>query len=159
MSYLYSPEFCLSRVRWKSHARFWGGGENSNVIPATRLIDGETIDAELFNALYVSQVNFEYFFEACEDWDDDQKTKVIIAVGECGYEFDLAKDTPDQFDIDIYEFDTMRDLAIHYVDEGLFGEIPENLQFYLDYDAIARDLAVEYTQTVINGQRLIYRCS
>ncbi len=125
----------------------------------TLMINGETIAAELFKALYVFQGNFEHFLDACDDWDDEQKTKVIIAVGECGYEFDLTKDDPDDFDVDIYDCDTMRELAIYNVDEGLFGEIPENLQPYLDYDAIARDLAVEYTQTVINGQRLIYRRS
>ncbi len=125
-----------------------------------QLIDGEALDAALFNALYVSQVNFTAFLSACEDWDDYQKIRTIIAVGEAGYSFDLQKDHPDQFeDIDIYEMETMRELAEHYVEEGLFGEIPDNLQFYLDYDAIARDLEVEYTLTTIAGQKLIYRCN
>lgn len=39
-----------------------------------------------------------------------------------------------------------------------YGDIPESLQFYIDYDAIARDLAVEYSETVIAGSRVIYRC-
>ncbi len=52
----------------------------------------------------------------------------------------------------------MRALAEQFVEEGLFGDIPKRLQFYIDYDAIARDLAVDYSETVIAGSRIIYRC-
>ena len=54
--------------------------------------------------------------------------------------------------------DSLRELAEHFVDEGLFGEIPENIKNHLDYDSIARDLSVDYTETVIGGTSLIYRC-
>ncbi|MFV0552106.1 MAG: antirestriction protein ArdA [Anaerorhabdus sp.] len=53
----------------------------------------------------------------------------------------------------------MRYLAMRFVDDGLFGEIPEELRFYIDYEAIARDLAVDYSETEIAGTRLIYRCA
>ena len=52
----------------------------------------------------------------------------------------------------------MRELAEQFVEEGLYGDIPESLQFYIDYEAIARDLSVEYSETVIAGSRVIYRC-
>ena len=35
---------------------------------------------------------------------------------------------------------------------------PENFQHYIDYDAIARDLEIDYGDCVIDGERLIYRC-
>lgn len=44
------------------------------------------------------------------------------------------------------------------MDEGLFGEIPDHLAHYIDYDAITRDLAMDHTETEIGGERLIYRC-
>lgn len=44
------------------------------------------------------------------------------------------------------------------MDEGLFGEIPDHLAHYIDYDAITRDLAIDHTETEIGGERLIYRC-
>lgn len=53
----------------------------------------------------------------------------------------------------------MKELTEQFVDEGLFGDIPERLQYYLDYDAIARDLSMDYAETEIAGQRLIYRCA
>ena len=88
-----------------------------------QFIDGESIDAKLFEALGVNQGNFAAFLEAAEDWSDDDKIRVIIAVGEVGYAFDLGKDSPDRFDIDLYEMDSLHDLAVQFVEEGLYGSI------------------------------------
>lgn len=49
-------------------------------------------------------------------------------------------------------------MAETFVDEGLFGEVPQSFQHYIDYEAIARDLAMDYAVTAIAGQTLIYRC-
>jgi len=124
-----------------------------------QFIDGEDIDARLFKALNIGQCDFPQFLEACDKWDEHQKRQVIIAVGECGYRFDLKSDSPDDLDVDIYEMDSLKELAETFVDEGLFGDIPERLRHYLDYDAIARDLGMDYSETEVAGTRLIYRCS
>jgi hypothetical protein len=123
-----------------------------------QFIDGERIDRELFHALGVHQGNFAAYLEAVEDWSEDDKIKVIISVGEVGCKFDLGKDTPDQFDIDLYELDSLKDLAEQFVEEGLFGDIPASIQNYLDYDAIARDLSMDYSEIRIDGTNYIYRC-
>lgn len=39
--------------------------------------------------------------------------------------------------------DSLEDLAMELVEEGCFGEIPESLQYYIDYQAIARDMDIE----------------
>jgi len=124
-----------------------------------QFIDGESIDAQLFTALGVNQCNFPQFLDACDAWDDQQKQKIILAVGECNYSFDLKSGHPDDFEVDIYEVDSLRELAEQFVDEGLFGEIPERLQYYLDYDAMARDLGMDYSEATIAGTRLVYRCA
>ncbi len=123
-----------------------------------QFIDGESIDAELFKALNVNQSNFPAYLEAVEDWSADDKIKVIIAVGEAGYKFDLGEDAPDQFDVDLYELDSLKELAEQFVEEGLFGEIPKALQNYIDYEAIARDLGMDYSEIRIDGTNYIYRC-
>lgn len=110
-------------------------------------IDGEMIDAELCKAIGINQANIVTVIEKLDERDGDQKRAIIIAVGEGGYSFDLKTSDPTDFDIEIYELDTMRELAEQFVDEGLFGEIPDRLAFYLDYDAIARDLAMDYCET------------
>ncbi len=61
------------------------------------------------------------------------------------------------FDVDIYHVDSMKELAEQFVDEGLFGDIPDHLANYIDMDAIAYDLAMDYTETEVAGERLIYR--
>ena len=123
-----------------------------------QFIDGEAIDADLARAIGINQANIARFIRAIVEWDHDDKIRVIIAVGECGYPF--ANDTqPDDFDLDIYPFSTLRDLAEDFVNEGLFGDIPERLAPYLDLDAIARDLGLDYSEADIGGTRLIYRCA
>ena len=122
-----------------------------------QFIDGDDLDCDLFKALDIHQGNFDAFFTACEEWNEDQKIKVIIAVGECGYSFNLYKDDSDNFDIDLYELDSLRDLAEQFIEEGLFGEIPESIRFYLNLDAIARDLGMDYSEIRLNSTNYIYR--
>ena len=43
------------------------------------------------------------------------------------------------------EYDSYTDLAEQMVDEGLFGEIPESIACYIDYEKIGRDLKMDYT--------------
>ena len=121
-------------------------------------IDGDDLDCELAKAWSVHQGDISAFFDAIEEWDTHQKRVFIIAVGECGYVFDPSSGHPDDFEVDIYELDMLSELAEQFVDDGLYGPIPESLTFYIDYDAIARDLSIEYTETRINGVNLIYTC-
>ena len=69
----------------------------------------------------------------------------------------LKHDKPNQIDIDVYACESFRDLAEQFVDDGLYGEIPAAIAKYLDYDAIANDLRMDYSETVIDGARYIYR--
>ncbi|MEL6311602.1 MAG: antirestriction protein ArdA [Pseudomonadota bacterium] len=123
-----------------------------------QFIDGERIDAALADAFGLHQGDVAAFFDRVEDWDDHEKLRAIIALSECGHVLSLESCNPDDLDLDIYETETLRDLAEQFVDEGLFGDIPERLQFYIDYDAIARDLAADYSETIVAGRRLVYRC-
>lgn len=119
-----------------------------------QLIDSDLIDCEVCNAIGLYQSNIVTVIEKLEEWEDHEKYNIIIAVGECGYSFDIENDNPYDFDITIYEVDSLKDLAYQFVDEGLFGDIPANIAFYMDYDAMARDLSCDYTETAINGQRV-----
>ena len=125
-----------------------------------QFINGESIDAQLFEALGIHQGNISCFIDAVDEWKEYEKQALIIAVGECGYDFNITDNDLSVIEnVDIYQVDSLRELAEMFVDEGLYGEIPESLQFYIDYDAITRDLSIDYHETVINGTRLIYTCS
>ncbi len=119
-----------------------------------QFIDGDPIDCELAEAFQICQANITDYFDRCEQWSDNEKIRYIIAVNECGFEH---TDDPDSLDLDIYEMNSLRELAEQFVDEGLFGEIPEKLTNYLDYDAIAYDLGMDYSQTSIAGTSYVYR--
>ena len=93
-----------------------------------QFIDGDEINCDLAKVIGLNQANFARYFEIVDEWEEWEKRLVILAVGECGYQF--SDDTsPTDFDIDIYDVDSMRELAEQFVEEGLFGEIPENFQF------------------------------
>jgi len=123
-----------------------------------QFIDGADLDCELAKALDLNQVNVKRFLELVDEWEDHEKIRFAIAAGECGYSVDIEKDDIDLLDVDIYGVETLRELAEQFVEDGLFGDIPERLQFYIDYDAIARDLEVEYSETTIAGERFVFRC-
>ena len=124
-----------------------------------QFIDGDELDAALFKSVSVHQGDIGAFLDACDNLNPDQKQKIIIAVGECGCSFDLKTGDPDKLDVDLYEMDSLRELAEHFVDEGLFGEIPESVKNHLDYDKIARDLRCDYNEITIAGINLVYRCT
>jgi antirestriction protein len=123
-----------------------------------QFIDGEEIDCDLARAIGLYQSNVGQFFEAVEAWDEHEKRSVILAVGEGGHAF-TAEMQPSDFEVDIYEMSSFAELAEHFVEEGLFGEVPERLQFYLDHEAIGRDLSMDYAQATVGGIPLIYRCA
>ena len=43
----------------------------------------------------------------------------------------------------MYAGERLEDVAYSLVEEGCFGEVPENLSSYIDYSAIARDLGYD----------------
>jgi len=124
-----------------------------------QFIDGSDLYCAFAKAYGVNQANIKQFYEAIQDWDDGQKLAFIVAVGECGYSFDPDHVDPYEFDIDLYLVESLKELAEQFVEEGLFGDIPERLQYYLDYDVIARDLSYDYTETTIAGETVVYRCA
>lgn len=123
-----------------------------------QFIDGTGIDCAFAKAFGVNQCNYATFFECVENWEDWGKIIFVIAVGECGYSFDYDTVSSSDFDVEISGAESLRELAKQFVDDGLFGEIPQTLESYIDYDAIARDLGFDYSETQIAGETFIYRC-
>lgn len=122
-----------------------------------QFIDGERIDCAFAKAWQLDQATLSDFMTAVNEWNDGRKLHYIIAVGDCGYPHADAWPIPDDIEIDIYEIESMRELAEQFVDEGLFGDIPEHLANYIDLDAIARDLSCDYAEATIAGRRFVYR--
>jgi hypothetical protein len=122
-----------------------------------QFINGFVLDSKLAQAIEPNQCNIIPMMKAMNTWTENQKTRVIIAVHDGGADFDLELDDPDGLEIDIYADMELSDLAYQFVDEGLFGDIPDHLADYIDYKAIARDLNHDYSETRIAGENYVYR--
>jgi len=122
-----------------------------------QFIDRDHIDCDLAKAWGINQANIGPYFEAIESWGDHDKRVFIIAVGEVGYSFDPKTILPNDFDVDISYVSSMKELAEQFLEEGMFGYIPEHLSNYIDINAIARDLSYDYSEIEIAGEYLNYR--
>lgn len=122
-----------------------------------QFIDGDLINCQFADAYGINQANIASFLEHEASWDEWQKISFILAVGELGGGFDHLDCDPDTIDISIYQLDSFKKLAEQFVDEGLFGEIPPSLQYYVDYDAIARDLEMDYSEATVDNTTYIFR--
>ncbi|MDF1882708.1 antirestriction protein ArdA [Sulfurimonas sp. SAG-AH-194-C21] len=91
--------------------------------------------------------------EILEEYSEGDFLKLKLLSHE-GYEEREVIDTGiDNYDVSIYDFrsntsftDTFELLAMQFVDDGVYGEIPKSLEFYLDYEKMARDLRMDYTE-------------
>jgi len=53
-------------------------------------------------------------------------------------------------------YEDWSDMAYEYVDQGLFGDIPDNIQNYLDYERLGRDLSFDYIGTYIGSDLYVF---
>lgn len=97
-------------------------------------IDGD--DSALFEACSVSQGNLETWFDDVEPMDDHEKAALFYLTDCNGYTLDAALERLD--DVSLYEGELL-DAATELFDECYSHEMPENLRYYIDYEAFARD--------------------
>ena len=123
-----------------------------------QFIDGSAIDCDLFKAVK-GEYNLKAFFMVANTWEDCDKIPLIIA-----YEENITSEpfneevTSDMFqDIDIYYDMSFEDLAWDFIDNGLFGDIPENVKQWLDIEKMALSLSYDYNEISVGNNSIIYR--
>ena len=100
-----------------------------------QFIDGE--NCELFIALGVNQATLKHWFDELENLEGLDAIKAVYLVS-CGYDESQIMDRLEE--IELYE-GSARDYAENLIeDTGMLNELPENLRYYFDVDAYARDL-------------------
>lgn len=117
---------------------------------------GEKIDDKIFNDLSIHAGNIDAFIDLMEELTHYEKVLLYIAIKQ-GFKIDLKDYDPYEFDITLYEFDSMHELVEHFIEEGIYGDIPDNILCYLNYDQMAYELSIDYTETKIDGKNYIYR--
>lgn len=118
-------------------------------------LEGEEIDREVFQALQVQQHNVEDYLENIERKCFIDKITLILIIKEGGSKTKGWEEL-EECNIEIYEMDSLRDLAIHMVEEGYYGAFSKNLEWYIDYNKIACDLAHDYCEDTILGKNYVY---
>jgi len=95
--------------------------------------------------------------QTMQEFTDDELLKLQLLSAEGYNEREVIDTGIDTYDVDIYDYrdstsytDTFELLASDLVDDGCFGEIPKALEYYIDYEAIARDLRMDYTEFETN---------
>lgn len=114
-----------------------------------QFIDGE--NCALFSAISVNQANLKLWFEEFEDLGEDDAVKAIYLAEHLGC---TAEEVLGHLD-DVYLYEgTALDYAESYIeDAGLLSDIPENLRYYFDTEAFARDMVLggDITEVEIMG--------
>ncbi len=100
-----------------------------------QFIEGDTEDAQLFEAAGIDQGSIEKFFELIDEVEEYQKPALFFLL-EQGYDFEDALDRID--DVMLQE-GNLEEAAEALFDEIYLDQIPENLQSYIDYKSFARD--------------------
>lgn len=123
-----------------------------------QLISSNFIDEKLFNLLKIDKSNLPLFIEKANQWSEQDKINLLIAVGEQRCDFDLSKDTPSDFDIEVCDtVNSMQEFAEKLLKDGYLGEIPQSLKPYLDYDEIIADILKEYAVLALYDKLVMYR--
>ncbi len=91
--------------------------------------------------------------EILEEYSEEDFLKLTLLSHEGYKEREVIDIGIDNYDVSIYDFssntsftDTFELLAMQFVDDGFYGEIPKRLEFYLDYEKMARDLRMDYCE-------------
>lgn len=87
-----------------------------------------------------------------EELDGTERKKIEFLLDETRCTIEEAIERME--DCEIYENVSYEDLAYQFIEDGLFGTIPESISAYIDYEKIGRDLSYDYTE--YNGD--IFRC-
>lgn len=53
-------------------------------------------------------------------------------------------------------YDDWSDMAYQYVEEGLFGDIPDNISGYIDFERLGRDLSFDYSGTYVGNDLYVF---
>lgn len=99
-----------------------------------QFIDGDMHLAQLFKSAYIGQGDIDFWFDELEDMDDQDITRLCYLLDQ-GHSM---KDALNKYDCVCLHYGTAEDYAQEIIEETT--DIPENLRYYIDYEAIARDM-------------------
>ena len=110
-------------------------------------------DAEISIDEYDDVYRLNELAEKMKDYTDYDYLKLKFLSYEGYDEREVIEKGIDTYDVEIHDYsndtsftDVYELLAQDLVDDGVFGDIPQHLENYIDYSAIGRDLSYDYTE-------------
>ncbi len=114
-----------------------------------QFIDGDEHQARIASALTIYQCDVHRWFEDLDDLDDTAATQISFLL-DLGYSIEDALDRYDE----VCLFDgKASDYAYDLINETT--EVPESLRYYIDYDAIARDMQLNGEITELERELIV----
>jgi len=110
-----------------------------------QFIDGDYYLVQLAKSASIGQGDVQFWYEELEDLDCQDVTRICFLLS-LGMSTD---DALNRYDYVCLHYGTAEDYAHDMINETT--EIPENLSFYIDYEAIARDMK-------LNGEIIEIEC-
>lgn len=110
---------------------------------------------ELFTALGINQANLQLWFEEFEDLDEEDTVRAIYLADNLGYNMEEITDSLEN--VSLFE-GTAEEYAEDFIEEiGALNQLPENLRYYFDTKAFARDLLLngDITELTVGGTEYI----
>jgi len=106
---------------------------------------------QLFNALGINQANLDIWFSDFEGMSRDDEAKAIYLAEYTGYDISEVIDRLDE--ITLFQGTALEYAAEYIEDTGLLNDMPENLRYYFDTEAFARDMVLggDITEVEINN--------
>lgn len=104
--------------------------------------DGYDIPSEISLDEYIS------FVDIVDSLDEYEQKKLKAFLQNESFRYINSFDTDN---IDLYD-GNLNDLAYTFVDDWLYGEIPESIKNHIDYSSMAHDLSFDYTEMTIDGE-------
>jgi len=114
-----------------------------------QFIDGDSDQVRLFKATNIDQSMLSLWFDELENLATDDTTRMCFLL-DYGHSLE---DALSKYDEVYLHFGTAEDYAQDIFEETM--EIPENLQNYIDYEAVARDMRMNGEIIEIERELLI----
>lgn len=123
-----------------------------------QFIDGTEEESLIFKLSKPHQGNVAGYFESIEAGYDGHRLAALSYLVEYqGLAWEIATQSLD--DVDVYEM-TIKELAEHFAEEGVYPVgVNEQVLPYLDYDLLARDLSMDYTEIACLGETYCVRAA
>jgi len=141
MTEFYAQPYSLDHTGFyfDSAEKFEEGMEKLNKLGCEEVeiqfIDGEDHLCDLAKSVGIHQGDINFWYDELEELDDNDIIRICFLLDDLGYNI---KDALERYDEVYLHHGSAEDYAQELIEETT--DIPENLRFYIDYEAIARDM-------------------